>query len=80
MKSNRPFYIALSCLFALTITAFAQQAKGDPEKIEDITFELVTSIKFAGRQRKKILHQSPRLKPFAICPLIWEKTKLMGRC
>ena len=53
MKSNRPFYIALSCLFALTITAFAQQAKVDPEKIEDITFELVTSIKFADGSEKK---------------------------
>ena len=53
MKSNRPFYIALSCLFALTITAFAQQAKVDPEKIEDITFELVRSIKFADGSEKK---------------------------
>ncbi len=43
MKSNRPFYIALSCLFALTITAFAQQAKIAPEKIEDITLTQVAS-------------------------------------
>ena len=53
MKSNRPFYIALSCLFALTITAFAQQAKVDPDKTEDITFELATPIKFADGSEKK---------------------------
>ena len=79
MKSNRPFYIALSCLFALTITAFAQQAKVDPKKIEDITFELVTSIKFTDGNEKNP-SPKPRLKPFAIYPLIWEGTKLMGRC
>ena len=27
MKSNRPFYVAVSCLIALTITAFAQEAQ-----------------------------------------------------
>ncbi len=53
MKSNRPFYIALSCLFALTITAFAQEEKVNQEKIEDITFELAKPLKFAdGIERK----------------------------
>ena len=53
MKSNRPFYFALSCLIALTITAFAQESKVDPDKTEDITFELATPIKFADGSEKK---------------------------
>ena len=52
MKSNRPFYIALSCLFALTITAFSQESKVDPDKTADITFELVTPIEFADGSEK----------------------------
>ena len=42
---NRLFYIAFSYLFAFT--AFAQQAKVDPDKTEDITFELFKPIVFA---------------------------------
>ena len=53
MKSNRPFYFALNCLIALTITAFAQESKVDPDKTEDITFELATPIKFADGSEKK---------------------------
>ena len=52
MKSNRPFYFALSCLIALTIAAFAQESKVDPDKTEDITFELATPIKFADGSEK----------------------------
>ena len=53
---NRMFYIGLSyALSALfwPITAFTQQAKVDPEKTADITFELVTPIKFADGSKKK---------------------------
>ena len=53
MKANRPFYFAFSCLIALTITAFAQEAKVAPDKTADITFELVTPIKFADGSEKK---------------------------
>ena len=52
MKSNRPFYVALSCLIVLTITAFAQESKVAPDKTEDITFELATPIKFADGSEK----------------------------
>ena len=49
MKSNRPFYVAFSCLIALTITTFAQEEKVDPDKTEDTTFELTKPLKFVGR-------------------------------
>ena len=52
MKSNRPFYFAFSCLIALTITAFAQEAKIDPDKTADITFELFQPIMFADGSEK----------------------------
>lgn len=58
MKSNRPFYIALSCLIALTITAFAQESKVDPDKTENITFELATPIKFADGSEKTSFTQA----------------------
>ena len=51
-KIHRPFYVALSCLIALTITAFAQESKVDPDKTEDITFELATPIKFTVVREK----------------------------
>ena len=52
MKPNRPFYVAFICLIALTITAFAQQPKVDPDKTEEVTFELATPIKFADGSEK----------------------------
>ena len=54
MKS-RMFYIGLVCALSTlfwTIAAFSQQAKVDPEKTEDITFELATPIKFANGSEK----------------------------
>ena len=51
-KIHRPFYVTVSYLVALTITAFAQESKVDPDKTEDITFELVTPIKFADGSEK----------------------------
>lgn len=52
---NRMFYIGLGCALSTlfwTIAAFAQQAKVDPDKTEDITFELATPIKFADGSEK----------------------------
>ena len=49
---NRMFYIGLGCALSTlfwTITAFAQQAKVDLEKTEDITFELTKPLKFVDR-------------------------------
>ena len=54
MKSNRPFYFALTCLIELTITAFAQEAKVE----EDVTFELFKPIKFADGSECEHHHQS----------------------
>ena len=51
---NRMFYIGLGCALSTlfwTITTFAQQAKVDPEKTEDITFELTKPLKFVDRPR-----------------------------
>ena len=58
---NRMFYIGLGCVLSIlcwTITAFAQQAKVAPEKTEDITFELVTPIKFADGTEKKSITET----------------------
>ena len=49
---NRMLYIGLGCALSTllwTITAFAQQAKVDQEKTEDITFELTKPLKFVDR-------------------------------
>ena len=51
---NRMFYIGLGCALSTlfwTITAFAQQAKVDPEKTEDIIFELTKPLKFVDQPR-----------------------------
>ena len=49
---NRMLYIGLGCALSTlfwTITAFAQQAKVDQEKTEDITFELTKPLEFVDR-------------------------------
>lgn len=52
IMKNRMFYIGLGCALSTlfwTITAFAQQAKVDQEKTEDITFELTKPLEFVDR-------------------------------
>ncbi len=58
---NRLFYIGLSCALSTlfwAIAAFAQESKVDPDKTEDITFELATPIKFADGSEKTSFTQA----------------------